>query len=438
MPLTNNLMILFSELFINDEVYIYLSAISLSPNNINYDINKNVQLLTDTRKCMSRMNYDLWRRMKGKPVLLNYVEGLNTLDQIMQKNKNITKTITKFVFDIANPYDLSKIIVTYIDFNTFEPVQDPIIGSNATYDERIKLINALNYIGSSYSDPSQIQVDNNLSVVYFDNYKDYASAAICHDINGSIVTIYAVEFTIQDVITTALNVKGDSQIYGDLMVSNQNNNENFVSIDPIQKFVGINTDERDISYRDITYSTASGNLYNSKHLFHVLNDKFPVMVSERIQENINDISDSVINPRYFGTYSALNAKRRSNLYNFNEINDYSKLLDDSVPENDKVTHFRYGPDIAFEVCDNTDRSVELGQIQMTIDSIDPSGHLNAGFGVQVLDAELGSSFETSRRNIMYVDNSGTLFINKIVLGGKTLETDNDGNLLWDGKKVALE
>jgi hypothetical protein len=38
---------------------------------------------------------------------------------------------------------------------------------------------------------------------------------------------------------------------------------------------------------------------------------------------------------------------------------------------------------------------------------------------------------------MYVDNTGTLFINKINLGGKELSVEG-GVLKWDGKTVHID
>ncbi len=102
---------------------------------------------------------------------------------------------------------------------------------------------------------------------------------------------------------------------------------------------------------------------------------------------------------------------------------------------DRVTQIRYGTDISFEVCDNTNRSVELLNVQATIDSITEYGILKGGFSVQVNDiTPSNNNFEYTRRNLMYVNNSGTLFINKINLNGVNLENIG-GNLYWGGKRV---
>jgi hypothetical protein len=105
-----------------------------------------------------------------------------------------------------------------------------------------------------------------------------------------------------------------------------------------------------------------------------------------------------------------------------------------------VTHVKYGPDVSFEVCDNTNRTVELGNVQMTIDQTETKNgttYLKGGFGVQVIDPPASSDAPSTNRNIMYVDNTGTLFINKINLGGKLLSVEG-GVLKWGGKTVHVD
>jgi hypothetical protein len=149
-----------------------------------------------------------------------------------------------------------------------------------------------------------------------------------------------------------------------------------------------------------------------------------------------------INPRYFGTNSGFTVKRKSNLYNFDEIAKCSNILDTKNKISrplDKVTNLRYGSDISFEVCDKTNRTVELIDLQGTIDSITPEGFLKGGFGIKAYDTYFNPDNTTAatRRNLMYVDNSGTLFINKINLNGVALE-NIDGKLFWGGKEVVTK
>ena len=164
------------------------------------------------------------------------------------------------------------------------------------------------------------------------------------------------------------------------------------------------------------------------------------MVCERIREDTFKAPED--NLSEFGTYSAFTIKRKSDRYIFNEIGSYAADLDaDFRTKNpsDNVTHMRYGPDLSFEVCDKTNRSVELGQLQLTIDDIDPeTGYLKCGFGVQVNDFKKGVAFEHVRRDLLYVNNNSRLFIKEISLNGGILSADPSGNLLWNGKKLITE
>jgi hypothetical protein len=197
----------------------------------------------------------------------------------------------------------------------------------------------------------------------------------------------------------------------------------------------------------MTYTTTD-NPYAGRHNVNVLRSSYPVVVSDRIQENAVKIDSDIPigevptnDMSYFSTYSAYTAKRTSRLYTYADIVKYAEQYDKkSVPESDKVTHLRYGPDISFEVRDVNDRTVEIGQVQMVIDKIDDNGVIRGGFGVQVNDpSEEGTAtFESSRRNLMYLDNSGTMFVTEINLGGKALSNDGSGNLLWGGKKLVIE
>jgi hypothetical protein len=369
------------------------------------------------------------------PIVLNLQKGLDTLNTLLRQNQDIKKHIFKISFNKTSITTLSSISVSEIDFDTLLESNSSTLDTLSN-NEKQKYINLIVYILEKFTD---IKEKYRINCVYDDNKFDYFAVGFCYNIQGNVITIIFVEFCIEDVITPSLNVEGDTKVSGDLLITNKSTGNNFVSIDPIQQFVGINTDERDISYRDTSYTTTS-NIYNSKFMVHAQRDAYPVMVSERIQENDADTSDpNNLNLRYFSTNSGFTVKRKSLLYDFNEIKNYSQLLDNTIDKTkDKVTHMRYGSDIAFEVCDKTNRTVELIDIQGTIDSISPEGFLKGGFSVQVNDlTESNNNFDTTKRNLMYVDNSGTLFINKIMLGGKLLEVNSSGQLMWDNKQVNI-
>jgi hypothetical protein len=241
-------------------------------------------------------------------------------------------------------------------------------------------------------------------------------------------------------INPSLYVNGDTQLRGDLMIGNENDTLNYVSIDSNQRFFGVNTDEHFINYSDLVYTTTT-NRYTPKHNVYIKNDAYPVMVSERICEEASGTDVSNNDYIKFGTYTAFTVKRKSNIYDFSTLASYADNLERDFRAKhptDTVTHMRYGPDISFELCDKDNKTVELGQLQLTLDGMDASGNLQCGFGVSVNDYAKGSSFGDIRRNIIYVDNSSTLFVKQINLNGGILSTDGNNNLLWNGKKLLTE
>jgi hypothetical protein len=413
----------------NGNIYFLVNVISNIQNyNIKYNTNKNILSFYENQFFMTSYVNNLQRRINNIEQVYNLNEGLNLINIYNNENTTYVIKVNKETLDF---YISDLNIDTLEQYNTTNFI-------DITYDKRPKYLNLLNSI-NIYYDLENIIAGNFFILTYEDSIKDYSSLGLCIDIDDSNFTLLICEKAIQDIIQCSLFTKGDTQLNGDLLIQNKNTKENYVSIDPEQSFVGIGTDTRTINYSQVIYDTNvtidPNDLY-SKHNVHIYNEAYPVMVSNRVQENINDTIDpSNINTRYFGTNSALTVKRTSNLYNFSEINNYSEQLDESVNETDNITHFRYGTDIAFEVCDKNNHTIELGDVQMTIDKMDSSGNLKAGFGVQVVDP--GTDFTSSRRNIMYVDNDGSLFINKIILKGKELAVDENDNLTWGGKIVNL-
>jgi len=229
--------------------------------------------------------------------------------------------------------------------------------------------------------------------------------------------MYLIEFTPSLLLIPSLNVLGAANIVGNNKITNEATNEAYVSINPTKRTLQVNTDREYINYGNMTYTTTN-EIYGSKNNMIVSNDTYPNIVCERIaeQEGRNDL---------FSTYSASTMKRKSNLYNFQEIKNNS----DALTEQYKNTDYKpkYGADISFEVEDKNDNTVEIGQIAMTVDDMDDSGNIKGGFGVYTNTTD-GDSFENSRKTIMYVDNEGTLEVKKIKLAGKDIIVDENGNL----------
>lgn len=433
--------------YTGSNTYIYTHNTSLLNYNIRHTLSKSVTKLFETREYTTRARSNVWRRVNSVSPVINLQEGLNVLNSLTQKNSDISKPIYKVVFDVTDPINPAKIYVT--DVPSFDITALPSNGpslSTKPNDIIQKFVHMINATMKAYGDNTKqtygFKLGHLLSVVYEDNINDYMAVSRCYGVAGNIVTLFVPEFCLQDVLKPALSVVGDAKVIGDLMISDATTN--FVSIDPVQKFVGINTDDRIINYPDRKYTTTTNaddpliGKYDAKYHVHVKGKTYPVMVAERIQEV--PASANTPTPQYFGTCSGFTVKRTSELYDFTQIVTNASAQN-TLEALDTVTKVKYGPDVSFEVCDKTNRTVELGNLQMTIDQTETKNgttYLKGGFGVQVIDPPANTSAMSTNRNIMYVDNTGTLFINKINLGGKELSVDASGVLKWGGKIVHVD
>ena len=421
--------------------YIYTHNTSLLNYNIRHALSKSVTKLFETREYTTRARSNVWRNVNGiqPSSVINFKEGQNVLNSLTQRNSDINKSIYKVVFDVTDPVNPAKIYVT--DVPSFDITELPKNGPALSTKSNNVIQKFIHMINATMKAHGGFKLGYLLSVVYEDNRRDYMAVSRCYDVSGNIVTLFVPEFCLQDVLKPALSVVGDAKVIGDLLISDAT--ENYVSIDPVQKFVGINTDDRIINYPDRKYTTTTNaddpliGKYDAKHHVHVKGKTYPVMVSERIQE-VSKLENAP-KPQYFGTCSGFTVKRTSELYDFTEIvtNAQTQHLIEAL---DPVTKVKYGPDISFEVCDKTNRTVELGNVQMTIDKTETKNnitYLKGGFGVQVIDPPAMSDAQSTNRNIMYVDNGGTLFINQINLGGHILSVDGSGRLKWGDKYVSL-
>jgi hypothetical protein len=273
-------------------------------------------------------------------------------------------------------------------------------------------------------------------------------------------------------MTAAVSIRGDMALSGELTMYKQlveNSAESiankYITIDPQTGYLGINTNERFINYA-LEYTTTSS-AYNSKHHAVAYSTTYPNFAFERVAEIIED-TDS---PDYskFGSYSSSTMVRVSELWNYDEIiarvgklneengaftdiTDSPFIIPGAIYSNSSTwpditveykedefnwrLHKTYGPDISFEIKDKTGLTTELGEVKMVIDSKDENGHIHAGFGVQVIDNNLSGTFDSSLKNIMYVNNQKQMFIDGVWLGGKLLR-EVDGKLKWGKNTVNL-
>jgi hypothetical protein len=435
----------------NGNMYLLFTGTNIQNYGIRYNSNNNLQRLYDQRIRSPNILAEIDRRIRIKNneainPYYNILEGLNSLNVLNKKYNSIRMNQFKIVVNINKLIDIK---VTKIIIPLDTSINDISFGSTINYadlnfNDRTKFANMYTYLTSKYT---YIQSGaNNPTGDYFilrydDLSVDYIASSKCIDVSGQTITLILNEFSIQDCINPSLYVNGDTQLCGDLMIGTENDtSNNYVTIDSNRRFFGVNTDERFINYSDMLYTTTT-NRYTPKHNVYIKNDTYPVMVSERICEDASGTDVSNDDYIKFGSYTAFTVKRKSNMYDYSTLASYADKLDEAFRAKhptDTVTRMRYGPDISFELCDKDNKTVELGQLQLTLDGMDASGNLQCGFGVSVNDYAKGTSFGDIRRNIIYVDNSSTLFVKQINLNGGILSTDGSNNLLWNGNKLLTE
>jgi hypothetical protein len=243
------------------------------------------------------------------------------------------------------------------------------------------------------------------------------------------------------------------KVYGDAYFTNSSNDDNsntYAFIDTRHNFMGINSLERSINYNtQITnISLSQYNLANQNVV--ISSDVYPNLVGERNtakEQIINSNGEIVPNLQYFVPVAPLTVRRTSNYYELEDMLKYSKqyttpvdpklnlttMTGKSTLENPQYTTYQYGTSIAYEIRDKNGFSNIIGRNYMGLDDV-VNGNSRAGFGIQVLDNDNDYSY----RSIMYVDNESTLSVNAIKLGGNNvLSVDDEGNLLFNGKKVNL-
>ena len=428
-------------LLINEKMYFLSIGTNIQSFGLRPDSNTNITTLLNI---IIRGNYTNNRIYCAKNNItpINNIESINELRTLNMKYEDIK--LSKFILTI----DINVINnTTYQDIILNEDLITIIEGEtiNITDNDDRNMISKYKNFWANFNKKNYheyMSINDYTIITYEDLYADFMTGIKCIEISGNVFTLLCTETRIQDIIKPSLSVEGDAKITGDLMVTNTSTGENYVSIDPDNKYVGIGTDERFINYSDMSYTTTSG-AYNSKHNFHNYGSSYPIAAFERLAENANDTSNNDISkndPRYFSTYTAITAKRMSNLYTFQEMDFYATELQKTIPDTDKVTHMRYGSDVSYEIRDKTDRTVEIGNVQMVIDKIDENNNLRGGFSIQVNDpGGEDRTFENSRRNLMYLDNDSQLFVQKINLNGGGLTTDNNStNLFWNGKQVVTK
>jgi hypothetical protein len=262
------------------------------------------------------------------------------------------------------------------------------------------------------------------------------------------VAVFFVNMT-KDHILPSMSIEGDLAVAGELTLSGLTTRQNaasiYLTVDPENHFVGINSNDRFANYSLKHTSEALGSIYDTSQHLYVKNDRYPNATFARIAEITEPSTserdyDATKDYTLFGTYSAATMLRCSDIWTYAQAQERADHYTTSLANintTDWQKKKRYGTDIAFEIKDVSGVTTELGEVQMVIDSIDMAGNLHAGFGVQVVDRTLGTIFPQALKNIMYVNNDSELFVNGVMLGTRLLRVNpnNPDELLWGDIKV---
>jgi hypothetical protein len=326
----------------------------------------------------------------------------------------------------GNPIRYPCDVYNYADNNTMLKYQSLILNTYATY----KTASNMNCFNSG---------DSGL-VTFEDSVKYFLGLIYCINqvitpinANGddlSYVELLILEKSLNDLALPSVLLGGDTEVAGEFVVADKSNTangeiSNYAVIDPHNKFMGVNTDERDIFYT-YKFNTIT-NSNTIKQNLYVKNDKYPVAVFERLWESEEvDHSTGLFNiengdgttsedPTYrgqFASFSALTAKRYSDTYDFRELYEYANKTDK-----------KYGVDIAFEMRNLYMESQEIGHVGMVIDKTNDQANaetfdttIQAGFLVTATEITTSGS---SEKELLYVSNSGDLNVNSVILPQRT-------------------
>lgn len=448
---------------INGRVYIIGCGWNLQHFKININYNQNISdlfdLLEDT---IEYMNYVKFHSLLSNGNIVSY--GSENIEKYIALLSSKNALFSENVF----LYTLSPATASLLEHNvnnvTLKQYYNITVGSGVSiHNIQDTIMRQLHtsfivQFAKYYNDKTNL---NDFGILSCQNNTNYYYVAFFKLSPTELLAFY-VNMTDKYIIPS-VSVTGDMTISGEFSLYTQpihDEKTKYITIDPTNSYMGINTNERFINYT-MDYTTTSS-AYNTKHHVVAFSRSYPNVSFERVAEASEDPAMDVMKRDYskFSSYSASTMVRVSELWNYAEIMDRVGYLNGSnvsitsIPptggtnlltwdtkvveynENhfDWRLHKTYGPDISFEIKDKTGVSTELGEVKMVIDHIDSNNHIHAGFGVQVVDTNLSKTFDSSVKNLMYVNNQKELFIDGVWLGGKLLRAEN-GVLMWGDNKI---
>ncbi len=436
---THGIRVVLNYTFVKDYVYTLSQGVNLQTFDLIYNNNLNIkkffeylekytfylQYIVSIHKKINIediINYDKAEEIKINGLRNFPIESFKKYEIDINNRENIT------IYDV-NFEDLS-----LSNMKKYSEIQDVNL--------KTKLMLFLSSMLREYKLTSFKEDD--YGILHFeDNYNDFVSLFYCIKLENNILFLYSLELQLNNVLLPSTQIKGDVKISGDLYL-NDANNKNVVIVDTQNKFVGVNSQEVYVSYMN-NYTTTT-DISFSKQNFLVKARTYPVSVVERINEK-DTIENDLLENNYnnFRTFSTFTCRRTSELYKFSEMLENSKKIDSKTSENrpnavgknenkEFINRYHYGSDINFEIKDKENIVKELGNLSIGIESVTETGDVNGCFTVNMTDT-IPDTKKPQQRQVLKVSNDSTLYVNKINLGGKILEIDNNGDLIFEGKKV---
>lgn len=381
--------------FFKNNINGLLYAVGTGKNTQSYGLkmntNKNIQKHFGCETAYNHYLQSIIYRITSPTIERN----MNMLDTIITKSQQIYPMTTYTIYTIESTFEESR-VCTY-SFLTDEELSNNLI-RNMSFDLRSRNLNFIYNFNKSYS-----TITKGFGMLAFEDTDNNFIAQLY--IVGN--KIYSVEYCIEDYITPTMDIKGDTRIQGNLVVFNKYDKHQYTTIDPHDKYIGINTDDRFIFYNtDYVTTEQEGNKQLAKHHVYITNNTYPNLVCERINDTVNP----------YTSYSAATMKRHSN------TNTFNTMVSNTSPQINGVGKNMYGVDISFELSNNKKTTQEIGNIIMGVDKV-VNGLVKAGFSVRVIDTDL------EKRNILHVNNDSCLFINSIDVQGNKIDVDSNKQLL---------
>lgn len=424
-----------------------------------FNSNKNLQTIIYAIQAVQIYLNELYLSYKG-------LTPINQ-DELQPFVNKIEKEFTKYelwVMDYPSDYKQTRLYLNQdgdlpTDLNNLRPT-DTIYNMLNNYDdtyhgnltfEQIKLyyqkiVNLQQKI-QFYNGPATSLELTDSNVVGYRTDEDYWTACwIYASINTvepvqTVNVIATYEFNVDDYLNQSIQMIGDFQMAGNLTLMNPKEYLSYVknqaklsdlnpliSLYPEEEFVGIGSQKIFTQY-PLNYTSINkqaNNVFAKNHV--VISNKFyPNLVGERIADPPTPADEDAYLQDNFSSFTI---RRTSEKYNIQDIVSMGQG--------------KFGFDISYEVQDKEGISYEIGESGMRVTSLKTFDNgLEYPMGTyfwNVID-NATSTDNVVTKDVMTLDNTGRLTVDKIRLGNFDLQVINDGGnqkLMWGAVELGSQ